>query len=410
MGGRWSTDTDGGAIPTAILWSGAVLLGWSIVEGAGLLVVAPSTALDPRYALGYVTHVPACAGLIRIGRLLRDGDLPATYYGSIASHWLGAGGAFLAFNVGIMLVYPAGDPWLTLSWVRWALSLGLLVGAFIGFSRARTIRKTLAAQRESLRAEHFQQERDLADHMNDILRHEVLNATQAILGNATLLKEREAPIDPDDDRLERIHRQGEELSAIIREIRALLETKGGDRDRWAVDLEATLSSEVRKIRARHPEVMVETDVPADVSVLGDELCGRIFGNLLDNAVEHNRTEGLAIRIGAEVAEDTVVVTVRDTGDGIPAADRASLFERPTGGDHGLGLHIVSELLDSYGGTIELVDTGDHGTTFEVTLPRADVPADGDEGNSEADASPEGDDEADASPGGASTERRPDTGS
>jgi signal transduction histidine kinase len=74
--------------------------------------------------------------------------------------------------------------------------------------------------------------------------------------------------------------------------------------------------------------------------------------------------------------ETVTVEVTDNGPGIPDDDIEGLFDPvPTQrADHGLGLTIVARLVERYDGTIELVDTGPHGSTFAVTLPRRDADA------------------------------------
>ena len=53
-------------------------------------------------------------------------------------------------------------------------------------------------------------------------------------------------------------------------------------------------------------------------------------------------------------------------------EQETLFERNMGADHGLGLYLVRTLIERYGGTVELTETGPEGSTFTVELPRADV--------------------------------------
>jgi signal transduction histidine kinase len=144
-----------------------------------------------------------------------------------------------------------------------------------------------------------------------------------------------------------------------------------ERDLYVLDLSTVVHSEVDKIRDRHPDATIETRLPESVFVQGDELLGRIFGNLLSNAIEHNDPDSVRVVIEAETDRGDVVVTIRDDGSGIPQDELDTLFDRPYQGDHGLGLYLVTELAESYGGTVELVGTGEDGTTFAVTLPRTE---------------------------------------
>jgi len=358
-------------VPLLIMGSGVSLLGWSVIEHVGLLSLGSPAASEPRYLIGYVTHVPATLGLVWGGKWLRESDLPSKYYRSITAYIAVGGIGFLVFNVGLMGFFPSESIWLTINWMRWALSLGLIVGLYIGISQARTIFRTLSAERQSIRAEHLERQRDLVDDMNSVLRHEVLNATQTILGTVELLQDEDDPIDPGDERLDRVRRQGEELAGVIRDVRSLLHTMGDDRELETVDLTAVLRSEVRKVRDRHPAIDIDVAVPEGVTVRGDELLGRVFGNLLRNAVEHNDPEDVRIRVAGTVEDGSAVVRIEDDGNGIPDRKREGLFERPRRGDHGLGMYIVEKLLSSYGGSVEVVSTGNEGTTIEATLALAD---------------------------------------
>ncbi|MBV0924966.1 GHKL domain-containing protein [Halomicroarcula limicola] len=357
-------------IPSAIYAGGILLLSWSIVEPVALLLTGSPDVFRHRYLIGYVTIVPACLTLIWGGRWLPRSDIPAKYDATIAMFSVAAGAGFLLFNLFLMLFFPTGSTWIVTNWVRWALSLGLCVGFVIGTLYSRGLSGGIAAERQSLRAEHMRKKRELIHHMNSILRHEVLNSAQVIQGNAESLRQSDDAIDPSDERISRIYRQGTDLTEVTREVRALLNVVEGDRQLQPVNLTETLRDEVERIRLNHPDVDIDLSVPAGIVVEGDDLLGRVFGNLLRNAVEHNAPGSLRIAVEVETVDEAAAVAIRDNGDGIPERCLDTLFDRPQVGTHGLGLHIVRELVNSYSGTVELVDTGTGGTTFEVTVPLA----------------------------------------
>jgi heavy metal sensor kinase len=114
-----------------------------------------------------------------------------------------------------------------------------------------------------------------------------------------------------------------------------------------------------------------------VAVTGD--AGRltqVVTNLLTNAIHYNRAGG-SVTVTVESIEGEAVLTVADTGRGIPAADREHLFERfyrvdkarsrELGGS-GLGLAICKSIVEAHGGAITFTSEVDRGTTFEVRLP------------------------------------------
>lgn len=115
-------------------------------------------------------------------------------------------------------------------------------------------------------------------------------------------------------------------------------------------------------------------VDADVTRLA-----QVFANLLNNAARYTPRAG-QITLRAERREGDVVVTVKDTGIGIPAEALTRIFEmfsqvdrsleRSTGG-LGIGLALVKTLVEMHGGTVEALSAGDgQGSEFVVTLPVA----------------------------------------
>ncbi len=114
-----------------------------------------------------------------------------------------------------------------------------------------------------------------------------------------------------------------------------------------------------------------------LAVLGDEeQLYRLLANLVTNAVQYTPNGGfLVIALGQD--ESHAVITVQDTGIGIPAADQARIFDRfyrvnsdrsrLTGGS-GLGLAIAQAIAKSHHGTIQVQSEVSKGSTFTVRLP------------------------------------------
>ena len=103
-----------------------------------------------------------------------------------------------------------------------------------------------------------------------------------------------------------------------------------------------------------------------------------MNNLLQNAVEHT-TEGGRIDVSVGESDETVSVTVADTGEGISSEHLPHVFDRlyradpsrtrSTGGA-GLGLTIAKQLIEAHGGTIRVESTEGEGSRFTLTLPLA----------------------------------------
>ncbi|MDQ4052281.1 MAG: HAMP domain-containing histidine kinase [Actinomycetota bacterium] len=97
--------------------------------------------------------------------------------------------------------------------------------------------------------------------------------------------------------------------------------------------------------------------------------------LADNAVKHT-DPGDVVAIGSSYDDVNVRLWVRDTGDGVPEADRQHVFERfgrstvrPGDEGFGLGLSIVKAIAVAHGGTVTVTEASGRGARFELELPK-----------------------------------------
>ena len=100
---------------------------------------------------------------------------------------------------------------------------------------------------------------------------------------------------------------------------------------------------------------------------------RVVANLVSNAVRHTERGG-AIVITATQRDGHIVISVADTGSGIPPDYLPRIFDKfvqvpnaPAGGA-GLGLAIAKHIVEAHGGQISVRSEMGHGTTFTFTLP------------------------------------------
>lgn len=115
---------------------------------------------------------------------------------------------------------------------------------------------------------------------------------------------------------------------------------------------------------------------SSVTVKGDrEGIMEVFTNLVENAIKYNRPDGsIDIDVGGSAGE--AVVSVRDTGIGIPLEEKERIFDRFYRVDasrgvtvgSGLGLSIVRAIIEAHGGHVEVESEPGSGSTFTVYLP------------------------------------------
>jgi two-component system sensor histidine kinase BaeS len=97
----------------------------------------------------------------------------------------------------------------------------------------------------------------------------------------------------------------------------------------------------------------------------------VIGNLLSNAIRHTPSGG-SVTVSIKKAGESIAITVRDTGEGIPPDLLPHVFERfvkgPKSAGSGLGLAIAHDIIAAQGGTLEIQSALDSGTVATIGLP------------------------------------------
>jgi len=133
-----------------------------------------------------------------------------------------------------------------------------------------------------------------------------------------------------------------------------------------------------KAKAQSKNIAVDSNLPEDLAPIKadrDKLT-QIFVNILDNAIKFT-PDGGQISINARQSGDFMVVSVTDTGIGVPKDEIGRLGERfyrvdksrsrDLGGT-GLGLSIVKHLMIAHGGKMEIESQLDKGTKVSLYFP------------------------------------------
>lgn len=210
--------------------------------------------------------------------------------------------------------------------------------------------------------------------------HELKTPLTAIIGYSELLENGLAA--PEDTRAlaGQIHHEGTRLLSLVQDTLHLSQLDSGyglgSRE------EVALQPLCREILERFQPIAAERKVTLSfegepVHVHGiRRLLDEIIANLLDNAIKYN-VPGGQVDLRLKNDQGHAVLTVADTGIGIPERSQPRVFERfyrvdksrskATGGT-GLGLSIVKHAVQLHGGTIQLVSHENEGTTITVTFP------------------------------------------
>jgi signal transduction histidine kinase len=182
-----------------------------------------------------------------------------------------------------------------------------------------------------------------------------------------------------------IREESERLNRMVVELTDLTRLQAGrlSMQTAAIDLGQLTTAVTQRLAIMAREKGVELDVSApsmpEIAGDGDRLV-QVVTNLVSNAIKFTPAGG-KVTVRTQVRRGGVELSVEDTGQGIPEAELARIFERfyqvdkargPQRGT-GLGLAIVHEIIQAHGGTITVASAGENrGATFTVWLPSPDL--------------------------------------
>lgn len=219
------------------------------------------------------------------------------------------------------------------------------------------------------------------DVLNRVLRHDVRNRLNVVLGQATALREH-VDADAGERALDAIVAETERIVGLSEETRTAQAVI--DADTEPVDLSAAARSAVSLARTRHDRLSVTASVEPDCWGTATVHVGQAVETLVSLAVERvPHDEAVAATVDVHQADGSVVVAVADDGQPIPESERASLergAESKLRHVSGVGLWLVYWTVTLGGGDLEITDAPAGGALvtcrFPACEPTADDPADG----------------------------------
>jgi len=340
------------------------------------------------------------------GELLRGG---AVYLDTVRA--AGGEGELRRLAAVRVTLQPMGRTYTVVTSLSIAVPLGLLLAGFGGWFLARkSLAPVLAMSEQALRigAENLDQRlpvvnpRDelgrLAGAFNDLLSrlssafgmqrqfmadasHELRTPVSVIrtATSVTLEKERRTE-DEYRSALNIIDEQSRRLTRVVNDMFKLARADAG---RLTLQKHAFYLDELVGEMARAAGVLgASKDIAVHLPPLpespcyGDEdLLRQMISNLLDNAVKH-APRGVSVSLSLQRIDGSYLVSVSDTGSGIPGEAQPHVFERFFRADQadsraagaGLGLAIARSIAEAHGGSLSLERSDASGTTFVATLP------------------------------------------
>jgi signal transduction histidine kinase len=212
--------------------------------------------------------------------------------------------------------------------------------------------------------------------------HEFRSPLSLIRGYADLLENGTlGELQPEQEKpVTVIARRSRMLSDLVQDITLILEAEVNPPPEAPVAMDELAQTAVEDFQlvAQENDIVLEQDIPAQLPPVSGSVhyMRRVLDNLIGNAIKFT-PEGGTILVRLTQKEDAVLLVVEDTGIGIAPEKQEQIFDRfyqvdgstkRRYGGVGLGLALVKELVETYGGHVAVESVLGQGSTFRVSLP------------------------------------------
>ncbi len=207
------------------------------------------------------------------------------------------------------------------------------------------------------------------DFLHSLLRHDLKNKIQIIGGYHELLKDFDLPEEAKGF-IRKAQKASKEGNELIEKVRTLREIGGSRVSKF--NIHTVIGNVIceHETQAKEDGIKIEYE-NLDCEILGGPLLEELFSNLLENSIKHANCK--KIKISAEKSGEKCVIIVEDDGKGISNQIKDKIFEKGfkcgKNAGSGLGLALVKEIAESYGGNIKVEDSELGGAKFKVKLQR-----------------------------------------
>lgn len=284
--------------------------------------------------------------------------------------------AVVYLAIGIFDGFDSGYVFLT------RLGYIFLISAMVAYVAevARTYeRETAAAEREA--ASYRELDRLRSTFVTNIS-HELRTPLTVIRGAASTLVRNRPGLDGEDKTslLEMIERHSEELGNLVQDIidAGFVEQGKLALELGPADIGALVGEQVDLIRARSSRTIdFECPVASMNAICDPRKISNAFRKIVENALKFSGAEA-PVWVGLVQDADHVVITVKDSGLGIPEDEHRRIFERfvqldpshtRSAGGTGLGLSIAQAIASLHGGDISVNSAVGEGSTFVMRIPK-----------------------------------------
>ena len=245
--------------------------------------------------------------------------------------------------------------------------LNVIISAAPFYSPAGKFEGTFAIVTDITRIKEAEEK---AEFYHSLLRHDIGNKNQIIMGYLELLME--TRLDEEQQELvEMAYKAIISSNELIKKVKEMqIATEEHEYSQINLDKEIRRTIDEFSNEAEKKGMKIHYQ-PTESIIEGNEVIREIFANIIGNAIVHSGGKNIYVKV--KNGRKYATILIEDDGKGIPKYIKDRIFGKKVKSKEskgsGLGLYLVKTIVDSYGGEIRMKEGKEKGTIFEIKLPR-----------------------------------------